>query len=319
VKPTRRCDGDEKLMKISLTRHAVWCFGILMIVSHACCGMAAEEGIITGVKLAPDLTHIVIQHNGSIGRCATFVMGHPFRLVLDVGSTCLAKIPGKIRVDRTPISEIRLGYANSRVRVVVDFGDNPVPPFQVERGGREIRLKLGKRLALGVESQAKPDTRKGGASSRPKAASSTDAPDKAAAAMKVKSARVDDNRVIVELADTRNPGNAYLVTVAMDKQDFKVRGATVRDSHGMVRRFDPEATKEAVSGVNVKTVEPWDRTGAARDDRRQPRDAKAKFQWGSQSATHAERMASGPTRQGAFRVEGFVLQPRTKGTSGAPE
>ncbi len=295
-------------MKISLIKYTVCCFCILMIACHAHAGMTADEGMITGVRLAPDLNHLVIQHNGRIGSYATFVMGHPYRLVLDVRSTCLAKIPPKIKVDRAPIDEIRLGYANSRVRVVVDFGDNPVPPFQIERGAREIRLNMGKRLALGIERSSKSEKRKVTASSWARAASCTDSSPKATAAMRIKSARVDDNRVLLELADPQKPGKAYLVTVETNTREFKMRSATLRDPHGTVQRFDLGTGKNSVPGVKVETVEPADRREATGEDQTPSRDAKAKFTWGRHSGPHAAHAAAGPTKQEALRVERFVSQ-----------
>ncbi len=305
-----------QVMKISLTKYVVCCFCILMIVGYAHYGMAAEEGIISGVKLAPDLTHIVIQHNGRIGSCSTFVIGPSVQAGIGRRfDPVLQKLPGKVKVDRAPINEIRLGYANSRVRVVVDFGDNPVPSFQIEKGDREIRLNMGKRLALGVDRPDKPEKRTVRAPSWAKAAASTDSPKRAVAAMKVKSARVDDNRVVLELADTQTPDKAYLLTVEMDRQDFKVRGATLRDNYGTVQRFDRRTAKDGISRVKVETVEPWDRMGAAGEDRAQYSDGKAKFKWGLQSAQHAHRTVPGPTRKGAFQVERFVLKPRASVTS----
>jgi len=305
-------------MKVFLTRHAVYCFCILMIAGQAYCGIPAEEGAITGVTLTRDLNHVVIQHNGRIGNYSTCVLGNPFRLVLDVGSTHLAQIPAKIKVDRSPISEIRLGYANSRSRVVVDFGDNPVPPFTIERGARDITLKMGKRLALGADRGGKPEKHQEKESPWAKAAASTVAPKKPGSAIRVKATHVDDNRVVVDVADTRDPSKTYLLAVELDRQDLSVQGATLSDARGIVKRFVLAKVEDGISGVKVETVARSARADTAEDKGTDSRAGQTKFKWGVQSAKHAEPL-SGPRRNGAFRVEGFVLKPRVDAIARTPD
>ena len=92
---------------------------------------ALPEGNIVGVKVSQDAKHIVIRHKGVADRYSAFAIGNPNRLVIDFQETGLVNVPGKIRVGKNSIKEIRLGYSGSRSRVVVDFGGSPVPPYRL--------------------------------------------------------------------------------------------------------------------------------------------------------------------------------------------
>jgi hypothetical protein len=302
------------MTNLSLKAFAVCCL-LAVAMGHTQGGMAAEPGTITGVRLAPDQSSIVIQHVGQVGAHTSFVMQSPPRLVLDVSQAALARIPGKIPVGSARINEIRVGYTDSRVRIVVDFGKSSVPPFRIDRGEREIRLTLARGGALTGDRPAKPEKPRETKPAAEKAAAPPDLRKAGGALITVKSARADNNRVLLELAETGNPTKTYVLAVEMDAKNLNLRGATLRDDKGAIKRFQLSAAQDGIAGVQVETVEPWDKMGQQTEETSRPPRAKAKYTWGLKPTQDADRTSSGPTKKGAMHMEGFEL--KTRGQQGS--
>lgn len=117
---------------------------------------SANAPEITAVQVAPDVSSVIIKSDGPLGKHSSFVIDKPFRLVIDFEDTSVGKLQGKIRVDRGAISEIRLGYHNNRARVVFDFGENPVPAYQIEKKGDLCVVALGRSQAVLDPRRPKP-------------------------------------------------------------------------------------------------------------------------------------------------------------------
>jgi type IV pilus secretin PilQ/predicted competence protein len=97
--------------------------------------------------MEPENRRMVIESKGTVGDHLARVMARPNRLILDFKQTGVDRIPGTIAVADRHIKEIRVGSAESRARIVVDFRDNPVPPFQVTRANNQVTVVFGKGLA----------------------------------------------------------------------------------------------------------------------------------------------------------------------------
>lgn len=305
------------IMTFSVRTYVACCACMLILTGFAPWGIAAEPGTITAVRLSPDMKSLSIQHDGRVGNCSSFVMQNPYRLVIDINEAQPARIPSKIPVPGASVSEIRLGYANSRTRVVVDFGNNPVPAFNLVKGVREIRVNLGRGVALQGANSATPGKREQVKPAAPKpatpklAAPPPSATKKNTSPLTVKSARADKNRVLLELAENHNPGKTYVLAVEMDTQDLNVRGATLRDDKGTVKRFQLSAAKDGLPGVRVETVSPWDTMGKQSPES-SPLPGKPRFKWGLKADSEAGHGLSGPTKKGVLHMEGFVLKPRAE-------
>ncbi|MGB6066534.1 MAG: AMIN domain-containing protein, partial [Desulfomonilaceae bacterium] len=135
-------------MKFALARYIVPILACWFLIAAYSPVWGVEAANITSVQVAPDLKQITITCDRPIGRHSAFVIRQPFRLVVDLESTGLGNIPRRINVARNPLSEIRVGYANSRARVVVDFGEHPVPPFKVYEQNNSLVVCLGIGVAI---------------------------------------------------------------------------------------------------------------------------------------------------------------------------
>ncbi len=142
-------------MKFSFARYSVPIIACWFLINAGGPTWGAEAANITSVQVAPDLKQITIRCDGPIGRHSAFVIRQPFRLVVDLESTGLGNIPRRISVARNPVSEIRIGYANSRARVVVDFGGHPVPSFKIYKQNNSLVVNLGIGAAMSQASPAR--------------------------------------------------------------------------------------------------------------------------------------------------------------------
>ncbi|MEW6348232.1 MAG: AMIN domain-containing protein [Thermodesulfobacteriota bacterium] len=117
---------------------------MLLAAPHPCHSNASMH--ILGIDVAPDLSKITVRADGPTAKPKAFALPKPNRLVLDFEASKLGPVAGKIRVDKEPIREIRLGATDAKVRVVVDFGDHPVPPHRVSLQGNHVLVELRRTL-----------------------------------------------------------------------------------------------------------------------------------------------------------------------------
>ncbi len=278
----------------------------------------AESAKITSVQVAPDLKQVSIECDGPVGNHSAFVIQKPHRLVLDLQSTGLGKIPTRINVGRSPLNEIRLGYADSRARVVVDFGDNPVPSFKIDRQANGLVVRLGVTAgAWQPKPTAKPTAQLPKEPAPPKAVTpSPAAPAVNSSVVSVKTAGVKDDLIFVELASKKDPKRTYRLVIDLDVDQLKVRQATVSDAQGNVKKFDALASKastETPPAPEKHSVGPRRTAGPTAA----PSEDHPKFKWGVQAGEKAQRPTAKLNAGPPIRVERF--EPQRLQHAGAPE
>jgi AMIN domain len=269
----------------------------------------AESVNITSVHVSPDLKRISISCDGPVGKHSAFVIQKPFRLVLDLQSTGLGRTPTRIKVGRSPLNEIRLGYANSRARVVVDFGDHPVPSFKVDRQAKGLLVSLGvKAGAWQPRPKSKPAAQSQTKPVQPKAVSSKpSSPTVNSSAVSVKTAGVKDDLVFVELASKKNPKRTYRLVVDLDVDQLQVRQATVSDNQGHLKKFDLASSKsgaETPVPPQIPSVGPRKTAGPVAT----PSETPTKFKWGERAGENTQRPTVRLNAGPPIRVERFEPQ-----------
>lgn len=319
---------------------------ILLLAVSVCWGTAfGDSGTITGVQISPDLRQVGIRFEGQAGKHSAFVIENPYRLVLDFDSTGLAAVSNRIAVGRDPIDSIRLGQGNGRARVVVDFGNHPVPPFRIDRQASAVIVHLGSSAASRTPAIAarpvpqapQPATNRTPAvAARPSPVGPETAPVRATTvakrpaviergegakptdrergptgaknpSMAVKSAGMANNLVFVEIADQKDPKRTYRLVIDMDREELNVRGATLSDPQGNVKRFqvkssDGDAQPRAeTEKTEPKTTETSDASTAG----------KGKFKWGLRSS-QSEPELDQAEKGSPLRLERFELKPKPK-------
>ena len=299
-------------MKSSLLRHSAPVLACLLLMANYCPAWAAESATITAVQVAPDLKQISIKCDGPVGKHSAFVIQKPYRLVLDMESTGLGKIPPKINVGGNPLNEIRVGYANSRARVVMDFGDHPVPSFKVDKQSNGILVSLGvKAGAWQPRPAAKPAPQLQRDPVQPKAVAPAPAPQKAdSSKVSVKTAGVKDDLVFVELASKKDPKQTYRVVIDVDVDALQVRQATVSDAQGRLKGFDLASSKPG-NETSSPSIKPGVGPRRTAGPTAAPSGDHPKFKWGvhagekSQVQPQAAKLNSG----GPLRVQTFQPRP----------
>jgi hypothetical protein len=299
-------------MKLSLLRHSVPPLACLLLTAHCGHAWAAESANITSVQVAPDLKQVSIKCDGPVGKHSAFVIQKPYRLVLDLDSTGLGKIPPKINVGRNPLNEIRLGYANSRARVVMDFGDHPVPSFKIDRQNNSLLVSLG---ATSGAWQPRPASKPAAQVQRnpvqPKAVAPARVAQKAdSSKVLVKTAGVTDDLIFVELASKKDPKLTYRVVIDLDVEELQVRQASVSDALGNVKRFDLASSKSG-NETDMPSISPSVGPRRTAGPTSAPSADHPKFKWGVHAGENRQvkPQAAKLNAGGPLRVETYQPRP----------
>ncbi|MFH0826174.1 MAG: AMIN domain-containing protein, partial [Pseudomonadota bacterium] len=123
-------------------RSSLW-LGCLLLVITISPGWASAAGEVTGVKLDDDGRQIVITVKGTAGTHLARAIGGPNRLVLDLDDVGIGQVPRTVKAGKGGIHEIRFGTYKGKARMVVDYQNNTVPPFEVKREGDTFIVALG--------------------------------------------------------------------------------------------------------------------------------------------------------------------------------
>ena len=121
---------------------SIWLSYLLFFLT---CGSvwADVSGEITGVKLDASQKRVVIESKGTVGKHLARVIGRPNRLVMYFEEMSIGKVPATIKCGDLNINEIRSSNARGQARVVLDFQENPVPPFHVRKDGNNVFIIFG--------------------------------------------------------------------------------------------------------------------------------------------------------------------------------
>ena len=262
---------------------------------------SADRGSIVGVRISPDLSRVVIESDGPLGNHKAFVIGQPYRLVLDFPEADLSPGLSRIKVEKAPIREIRLGSTPSRTRVVIDFGRNAAPPYKIHRERGHLVLALGK--SFPVPHRAVPEKRKASAPKAPTKPQPKHArkPEKkkTASEIRIKSATVVDGLVVLELAGEKTPKKSCKLVLEVDLDRMKVSRAVLNDGKGNLTCEDLQ-NKPAEKSAKPESAAPARGPRKAADEKSDPIPTKTIYQWGMPKVE-----SRGPTKP-----------PEAKGRSG---
>lgn len=272
----------------------------------------SDQPVITGVEIAPDLSHISVRYSGDLGRHSAFVLPNPRRLVVDFEGARVARIPARIGIDRYPVKEVRIGHDNARARLVIDCGDDPVPAFSVERRKDRVVVVLGKQVSqsslhLGKSPEdgiSGPFLQKPSSSAR----SETNKQKAPSSNLLVKSAAMNGDLLVIELAPREKPGKAFRLVVDVDHESMKLRTASLSHQGETPRRYEMRelTSEEAMEFSSVSYASRGPRKNVNSDDPHNPPGLRTKFRWGnppnSDSTTLPPTLGKIP-----FRMEKFKL------------
>jgi len=254
---------------------------LLAVVSlgHAPAQVEHGETNIIGVQPSHDLKQIKIKFSGKAARPVAYVVERPYRLVVDFESTGVGHVPSKMAINRGLLREIRTGSNSTRARVVLDFGENPVPPFNVLRQSELVVLHIGKN-AQSAE-KPKPSPEKNTAAPRPPLGRSSEAvplenrrSENMDSHFLVKGAGVSQDLIFVELADRKDPKRNYRLVLDFNYDDLQLRTATFSDALGNVKRFHMAINTAAGQDPMVNSQSP----------------STSRKNWAAASGSHAKQM-----------------------------
>jgi type IV pilus assembly protein PilQ len=101
---------------------------------------------ITDVAIADktDWVEVEIKGDGPLPDYRSFQLSRPPRLVVDFPRITNAFSKKRIEVGSRLLKEIRMGQTPEKLRVVFTFPGEKLPPYQVTKGGQDLRVLLGK-------------------------------------------------------------------------------------------------------------------------------------------------------------------------------
>ncbi|MFA6220975.1 MAG: AMIN domain-containing protein [Desulfomonilaceae bacterium] len=325
----------------------VFCFVPFLLSSAS--AQELETPLITSVQIAPDQKQLIIKADKALGAHSAFAFENPYRLVIDFESTGLGKVPAKIKVDKPPINEIRLGKNGHRARLVVDFGEYPVPPFMVERKGNLAVVALGavptdpRMLQRSPHSESSPKPRSVGLQARPRNAAPKNDQTRVPAPLPidqpastpamsgkkieqssfvVKQSLVTNNLLLVELQNRKSASESYRVVVDLNLNDMTIRNASISNSSGVVKKFDLLESGSKISKGDEDSKENAD-TPTIVGPRKEPTSSqektndRKKYSWGAED-TPSEKVTL-PKQEtppaNPFRLQKFELKNKKSGSA----
>lgn len=282
--------------------------GALVLVALLAAPAMADDATIVGIRVSPDVSKIAIESDSPLSAHKAFVIGNPYRLVMDFPNTALARRLSRIKVDKEPIREIRLGSTASRTRVVIDFGRSPAPPYKIRREGTHLVVSLGRGLPVPRHAVAEKKEKAAPArpsKPRPKPVAKP-AENKEKSSLQIKSADVVDGLVVLELTDTKSPTRTCKLVLDVDMEQMKVCRAAHNDGKGRLTCTDlrEDATEKRT---------PEKPAGPVRGPRKAPTaepsevPKKARYNWGLPKVESRGPTRSHSSKIGPLHIERFVL------------
>ncbi len=298
----------------NLRSAVLFLFCALLVLGSCKLAISDDVAKITDVSVTPDARAVHIKYQGEIGKRSAFVIEKPYRLVLDIESAGLARVPGRIPVSVGGINEIRVGSTNGKARVVLDYGVNPVPPFSVEEAQEGLMIALGGGLPPNQVNSAPPRAIERPA---PPVRRAIPIPEKKAKAqpmiatpqpkLLVKSATVDKEGLNIEIAEPGNRSGNCKLAIAYDHDTKVVNGATITDESGNVTKFS--FAENAANEEESQTPQQLVKNGPRKETTDNTPTSPKKFQWGLRSDVK-EISAPAPkiTSRAPLRMESYELK-----------
>ncbi len=294
--------------------------GVVLFANLGVCG-AQQAGRIVDIKLSPDQRRLVVQCEGPIGSHEVRALKTPSSLVIDLHSTQVGQAPGAMKLEHGPIREIRTVRQNSDARVVVDFGEHPVPEHKVRKIGDCLIVFLGEfgpvRAAASVPSapgaignkqeRVTPQAPRvqvrapGNESPKAKLTSRITDPKQPrhtidSTKLFVKSARVVNGSIQMEVAEKHNPRKAYLISLGVDWERLGLKTAEIRPAPW---RAEAAAGQSRVSSLKATKREPRARKGIGpgkEASKKTITTVKGGTKGPSGASANATQRPAGPTR-----------------------
>jgi hypothetical protein len=233
-------------------------------------------------------------------------------MIIDFEGTAVGNVKGKIVVNRHPISEIRTGYNSGKARVVVDFGHNPVPQFEIVREDDLLVVAFGKFQDLwGKKSQAETVSVNYGAgsSAEPVGAFERRGTDKNSepSSNSMGRAELRNSVLVLEVADPQDQKKSYRFSIDRESRSLRIHEAPRRDSGLKSNLIMPLSQSPAASLEKERPVT------AVMESQKSPLPSMSQVEFSRASSAQAggEEFRTPVGRGWPLRIQEFTLKDRT--------
>lgn len=192
----------------------------LMLASIIWCSAASASGEITEINVTPDCKRISVKADGEIGRHSLTALANPNRLVLDIEGNGVSKDPTISGTIAAGV-EVRAVRRGSGARVVMNFGNRPVPEHRIRTVGNYLLLFLeGWGKAAGASNWSPPEP---AAFPRPK----QDPVLSSSADLQIKSAEVSNGLIVLKVANSAHPERIFRIELGVDFNQLGFNTASI--------------------------------------------------------------------------------------------
>ncbi len=230
-------------------RHLSALFCVLLLAGSTGIAQSAELGEILEVKATSDFRRVIIKCEGEVGPPAAYELAEPSRLVIDFHAR-LGKMEAKTVFRGQPIREIRAGKLPKGSRLVVDFGENRVPQYQIRQIDNYFVVFLSDaplQSAASEAAAAAPSTPVWEPTSFPAVAASEPAATDTSGLV-IKSAKVIKGMIVLEVEDRNGKPKSYRVDIGVDFDQMGFHTAAVRRIKGVAKQHSAPSKKIAYRG-----------------------------------------------------------------------
>ncbi len=290
--------------------------GILICLCLAA-GPVLSAGTITDLHVGPDGRHVIVKVDGLAGDHNAFTLRSPSRLVVDFDETAIGSVPARRVVKRGPIREVRIGYADGRARLVIDFGARSGLPYKVHKEANRVLIAFAKPRESEARAAA---SRKPSARATPAVHAKREVKPKrparaavnrngARGALLLKSAGMEGDRIVLELARSDGRGGPAKLTVRVDLEKFEIEKAVLVDRQGRRAALAPSRKHdndvEFTDSDEAKPEKKAARSGPVRSQEQK------KYRWGMPAVRTRGPVKEPPAaRRPPLRLERVTLEKR---------
>lgn len=239
-------------------RHFAAISGLLLVIGAIGIAQGADPGRIVEVKATEDFRRVIIRCQGMVEPPAAYELAEPSRLVIDFLHAGMGDVEGKKEYVGQSIREIRTGKLPKGSRLVVDFGENPVPQYQIRQIDNYFVVFLSDVPMEPAASAAPAPIRNAPIWEEtpfPVTAASDPGPTDISGLV-IKSAKVVKGMIVLEVENQSGQPKSYRVDIGIDFDQMGFHTAAVRRMKGITRRRATGSTHASARGQNYPAGPP---------------------------------------------------------------
>lgn len=218
-------------------------FTCLQVNVHS---MANGTGEIIGIHMSPDNKKLLIKVEGSVSLRESFVSAEPKLLVLDFDAAGFVDVQPLTRYKAGPVKIIQTDTRGASQRVFVDFRGPVIPEYRIKRIGSFFIVLLDEEDVIRAQAANAPSASNDANDGSKLESDVLSTPN---SNILISNTLVEDDKIILQVIDKRNPEKRYNVTLDID---FKTLGFNSASVSAVKNRIPVNRPKRKKAGPKRK-------------------------------------------------------------------